>query len=92
LFSVTKLMKQGWTQGGDAKALWLDKGDQNLKFDIKIDTPKGMLFAIYIKRNTEITGAMQDTSKAMMIENATINWGTLAKMLWARLPSISDGY
>jgi hypothetical protein len=26
LFSVTKLMKQRWTLGGDVKALWLDKG------------------------------------------------------------------
>jgi hypothetical protein len=42
LFSVTKLMKSGWTLGGNKEALWLKKGTNILKFDIKIETPKGI--------------------------------------------------
>jgi hypothetical protein len=51
LFSLTKMTtNQGWILGGDDKGIWLTKGDQKLLFDNAIPTPKGMLFAMYIKR------------------------------------------
>jgi hypothetical protein len=51
LFSLTKMTtNQGWILGGDEKGIWLTKGDQKLLFHIAIPTPKGMLFAMYIKR------------------------------------------
>jgi hypothetical protein len=40
----------GWTLGGNADA----KGDIEIKFDIKIPTPKGVLYAMYHERKTEI--------------------------------------
>jgi hypothetical protein len=40
LFSITKLQNDGWTLGGNADAIWLTKGDIEIKFDIKIPTPK----------------------------------------------------
>jgi hypothetical protein len=54
LFSITKLQNNGWKLGGDADAIWLTKGDIEIKFDIKIPTPKGVLYAMYHKRKTEI--------------------------------------
>jgi hypothetical protein len=60
LFSLTKMMKLGWTLGGDSKSVWLTKGEDTVIFDILIPTNKGMLLAMYFKRNTEIAGAMQD--------------------------------
>ena len=53
---------QGWILGGDDKGIWLTKDDQKLLFDIAIPTPKGMLFAMYIKREIgkEMAQAMVD--------------------------------
>jgi hypothetical protein len=50
LFSLTKRLEEGWSLGGDTNAIWISKGNQKVTFDIKIKTPKGAIFAIYIKR------------------------------------------
>jgi hypothetical protein len=57
LFSLTTMTQQGWILGGDIKEIWLTKEGQRLSFDIAIPTPKGMLFVMYIHRETEIAGA-----------------------------------
>jgi hypothetical protein len=50
LFSLTTMTtNQGNILGGDDKGIWLTKDSQKLLFDIAIPTPKGMLFAMYIK-------------------------------------------
>jgi hypothetical protein len=46
LFSITKLQNDGWTLGGNADTIWLTKGDIKIKFDIKIPTPKGVIYAM----------------------------------------------
>ena len=63
LFSVTQMMKRGWSLKGDKEALVLEQGEQRIVFDICIPTPKGMLFAMYVKRTnseTEIGNAGRD--------------------------------
>jgi len=40
LFSLSKRLENGWKLGGDAKAIWLEKGEYKILFDIKIKTPK----------------------------------------------------
>jgi hypothetical protein len=68
LFSLTKLMKQGWTLGGDQiNGIILSKDQHTLKFDIPIDTPEGVVFAMYAKR-TEVGSAAVSTT--MNIEKA----------------------
>ena len=49
LFSLNHRMDQGQTLGVNANAIWLNTGDQQVKFSIKIKTPKGAIYAIYIK-------------------------------------------
>ena len=61
LFSLTKMMKIGWTLGGDSKSVWITKDGSTVIFDIMIPTNKGMLLAMYFKRNTEIAGAICKT-------------------------------
>jgi hypothetical protein len=39
---------------GNSDAIWLTKRDVEIKFDIIIPTPKGVLYAIYYQRDTEI--------------------------------------
>ncbi len=50
LFSVTQMMKRGWSLKGDKLSMVLEKKEQQIVFDICILTPKGMLFAMYVKR------------------------------------------
>ena len=52
LFSLSKRLKKGWSLHGNADALTLSSPDGacKLRFDIKITTPNGVLFAICMKR------------------------------------------
>jgi hypothetical protein len=62
LFSLTKMMKVGWTLGGDQDTgITLSKGDQTLNFDIPIETPKGVVYAIYMRR-TEVAALALSTT------------------------------
>ena len=70
LFSVTQMMKRGWNLKGDKEALVLEKGEQQIVFDICIPTPKGMLFAMYVKRvqtEAEIGNAGSDGSAGVKL-------------------------
>ena len=49
LFSVSKMIKEGWELGGNKTAIWLVRNEIIVVFDIVIPTPKGVLFAIYLK-------------------------------------------
>jgi hypothetical protein len=44
------MMKRGWSLKGDKQSMVLEKNEQQIVFDICIPTPKGMLFAMYVKR------------------------------------------
>jgi hypothetical protein len=68
LFSLTKAMQQGWILGGDnTSRITLTKGTNVLKFDIPIVTPKGVVYAMYMRR-TEV--AASSVSTTMKIEKA----------------------
>ena len=51
LFSISAMIKKGWNLVGDKDKLELKKNGKRIVFDIKINTPKGVLFCIHIKRN-----------------------------------------
>ena len=53
LFSITKMQLQGWVLGGDKNNLWITKGRRTIRFDIKIETPQGCVFAMYVTRERE---------------------------------------
>ena len=69
LFSLTKRLEDGWTLGGNANAIWITKGKLKVTFDIKIKTPKGAIFAIYLKRKVnddkEVAAVMPDKNKSI---------------------------
>jgi hypothetical protein len=50
LFSISKRLKDGWKMTGDSTGMVLKKGNAEVKFDLIIPTHKGVIFAIYIKR------------------------------------------
>ena len=52
LFSLSKLMQDGWKLSGDVRAMQLTKGQATINFDIVIPTKKGAIYCAYIKRKT----------------------------------------
>jgi hypothetical protein len=68
LFSVTKMMKQGWKLGGDKTiGITLTKGTNVLSFDIPIETAKGVVYGMCITRSEIAAPAMVTT---MNVERA----------------------
>ena len=68
LFSITKMQLQGWVLGSNKDSLWITKGRQTIRFDIKIEMPEGCVFAMYITRGREsemgnVAGAENSNNK-----------------------------
>ena len=71
LFSLTKCMKEKWTLGGDTSGIWLSKpGFPKIVFDIVVTTSKGLIFAMHLKCNTKIAGAIKDGKNRMSVAQA----------------------
>ena len=68
LFSLTRAIKEGWTLGGNKTCIWLEKDGMTLKFDIRITTPRGMVFCIYLRRTSK--GEMSAAAIKMGIKKA----------------------
>ena len=52
LFSLTKMMSAGWKLIGDKKSLKLKKDKDEINFDITIPTPEGVVYGMYIRRDS----------------------------------------
>jgi hypothetical protein len=51
LISLTKLMEEGYNVIGTKKdGLSVEKGGRVISFDIRVETPKGVLWCAYIRR------------------------------------------
>ncbi len=73
LLSLTKMVKDGWELYGNTEKMQLKKGGIAITFDIKICTPKGVLFAHYFKRATVNTEVSQEDDHAN--KNSVISAG-----------------
>lgn len=51
LFSISLMMEKGWLLSGNNDCIKLKKGNQELVFDVKVETPKGVLYCIKMKRD-----------------------------------------
>ena len=63
LFSISKMLKQGWNLSGSSEAIVISKDNVSVTFDIVIPTPEGMIFCLYLRRQPsssphEIVGAV----------------------------------
>jgi hypothetical protein len=66
LFSLTKMMSQGWIlRGKNNTGITLKKGDNVLSFDIPIKTPRGIVYAMKMRRNKG-----KDPSASGLVNNA----------------------
>ena len=79
LFSITKLLKLGWKLEGSDEKIILSKGPHKLVFDIRIETPKGVIFALYLKRVSEIAGVVTDKGTKMSIQMHMTSLDIVAK-------------
>jgi hypothetical protein len=58
LFSITAMLKKGWTMQGTKESITLKQGKKRICFDAVIDTPKGRLFTMLIKRDRNLKELM----------------------------------
>jgi hypothetical protein len=75
LFSLTQMILKGWVMGNNKTSIWIEKGRNKVTFDLMIPTPKGMTFAMYFARETEISGATIDKDPTITIEQAHVRLG-----------------
>jgi hypothetical protein len=70
LFSITAMLKKGWTMQGTKESITLKQGKKSICFDAVIDTPKGRLFTMLIKHDRNEEAMMfqaNETKKAAKI-------------------------
>jgi hypothetical protein len=60
LFSLTQMILKGWVMGNNKTSIWIENCRNKVTFDSMIPTLKGMMFAMYFARQTEIVGATID--------------------------------
>ena len=70
LFSITKMQMSGWKLEGDKQSIRLTKNGQEIIFDIKIQTPKGVIFAAYFERTELGNAATSEEQIKMTMEQA----------------------
>lgn len=72
LFSTTLLLSKGWKLEGDANSIVLIKGRSELRFDIKVETRRGVVFCAYLKRreNDEEVSGIALIKSTMTVERA----------------------
>ncbi len=75
LFSVNKRVMNGWLMNANSEGLTLSKGDLEIKFDLKIHTQKGTLFAGYLKRTQELSAVSVKKHTKMTIDQAHAKLG-----------------
>jgi hypothetical protein len=57
--------------GGNGESIWIEKDSKKVVFDLTIPIPKGVLFAMYFARDTEVAGAIRDNiTKNVTIQQA----------------------
>ena len=69
LFSIGKVIKEGWKLSGNQEGLVLTKGCGKLVFDIKIKTQNGVIFCAYLWRGHEISEILASTITTMSIKS-----------------------
>jgi len=70
LFSLTYMIKKGWTMTGTKDAIILTKKSNRTKlvFDIVIPTAEGLIFAIYIKPHSDEMAAIKTDAPSQLIK------------------------
>eukprot|EP00957_Ditylum_brightwellii_P160983 12256308-Ditylum_brightwellii.AAC.1 len=63
LFSLTKQQRSGLQLHMDDNSIWITKGEQKVKFDIKILTKEGIIFAAYIQKDIGTEAASAGTEE-----------------------------
>ena len=84
LISLTKLMEEGYMVIGTKKdGLSVEKKGLVIKFDIRIETPKGVLWCVYIRRpedKGEVAAGMRDENKGDNQPNKSVKLNPAIKM------------
>jgi hypothetical protein len=64
LFSLAVMQRRGWLLYGDVKKIWREKDGNKIVFDLMVPTPKGVVYCMYLNRQSEIVNPNTDTDEA----------------------------
>jgi hypothetical protein len=70
LLSLKRMIQGGWVMHGNVDEITMTKGNQTMRFGIKVLTKKGLLFCIFLKRKGKILGGAAEQSKPIPIAKA----------------------
>ncbi len=71
LASIGLFMQRGFTMTGDnTQGIILQKGSTMIKFDIKIETPGGVIWCGYFKRECEVAAVSEDAQYKILVDQA----------------------
>jgi hypothetical protein len=91
LFHLTKRQKDSWLLNGDSEKIWITKGGHKIVFDIRIETPEGLIFSLYHKRKGDEVNAAgpEQVVKKLLIKKAHELLGHMNEdMCWATCKAI----
>jgi hypothetical protein len=97
VISTTKRQLDGWIMTGTDEHIELEKNGHKMKFDIKINTPEGAVFAIYLKKREEQSEILNpsvtktDKAKKISIKQAHDKFGHMGEAL-TRKATAQAGY
>jgi hypothetical protein len=76
LYSITQAILNKWILHGNTEAIWLTKDNKKVVFDIKIHTPKGVVFCMNLRRKVQLT---KKALVAITINDAHDRFGHVGK-------------
>jgi hypothetical protein len=89
LFSISPPMEHGWTLGGSKEAgIWLQKDSFTLRFDIRLDTPEGVVLCACLKLVISENGYVGTSVKQLSIQKGH---HCLSHMGEVNTRAVSDG-
>jgi hypothetical protein len=81
LCSISQCMEHGWTLGGTKEAgIWLEKDSFTLRFDIRLDTPEGVVWCACLRRVISEISCVGTPMKQISIQKAHQCLGHMGEM------------
>jgi len=78
LFSITQMINKGWKLEGNSELITIRKGNFVICFDVKISTPKGVLYGTKLIRRQEFCGVVESSKTKLSYQEAHAKLGHIS--------------
>ena len=70
LFSIGKPLRQGWNLGENYETIRTEKSGYKVNFYGKVMTTNRVIYYMYLKRNTEVSGASTESNNRITLKQS----------------------